>query len=487
MVMVMCTVVIALSMCYAIARSSMMVALISTRESADARSARAAQSAVALAMTRLRAEPNWAGTLDGQFGDGERYQVTVRCADDSTRVLQASGVAYDSSQRVLADRRLQVTLRKHALEGQPDSSIVATGANDVGSLTTTVEVDDGVRVVGRIKARGHVRGAAAEWLDRRPPSHGHMAKRAIRIDTDRFRRYTIGCTEYQAECLDRHGRRDTGGRLRLDNVVLGPSSANPLGVYYHDGDLRLDDGVFVRGTLAVHGSVWVEGSGVRLLSIGLPQEDGEVRFPTLLAARDVHFGDDADCVRIRGVVAAGGSVLRARQDRTPERCPHDHDENYRRNDDPAARDKDDRQRSNDGAPDDDKLSDDDPDRPDAKQPNPGRSTSSSRRSPQDGDGPAVPEPVPMPAPDSLTQSAIKPSELNLMADCDGPAIQIDGAILAKRAELKHCLGRPFQISFKRTVADVSNAPGFHDWKVNEWRDGRVAGKSSPRAGAGTGH
>lgn len=53
----------------------------------------------------------------------------------------------------------------------------------------------------------------------------------------------------------------------LDNIVLRPSQRNPLGIFYREGNLTIDDNVVIQGTLVCSGKVTFTGNNVVVASV----------------------------------------------------------------------------------------------------------------------------------------------------------------------------------------------------------------------------
>lgn len=53
----------------------------------------------------------------------------------------------------------------------------------------------------------------------------------------------------------------------LDNIVLRPSQRNPLGIFYKEGNLTIDDNVVVQGTLVSSGKITFTGNNVVVASV----------------------------------------------------------------------------------------------------------------------------------------------------------------------------------------------------------------------------
>lgn len=431
MPMVVSILAITVSMGYAIARSSGTLATVATHETATARSQRGAESGVSLALAKLHDDPAWLGTLEGSLNGGDSYKVAIECSDDpSERQINAVAFHSDSSRRVVATHRVHAVVRRVPLERQPDAAVVALG-NSSALGNPDVDIEENVKVVGRVKSRGQVRAFKKLSIERIRERHGRAAKRVVRVDAERFIHYSLGCSRHAAASLRRFGATDRAGRLIVEHAVLPTTPDNPLGVYFHEGDVVLGDSVFLMGTLVVRGQLTVAGNGIRISSVDVPRVAGRfLRYPAIVTEGDIEFGDEADCVRVSGVIAATGRVFRDRCEHEPKRCKHDHGQSG----------KDERKTDEKKAAEDKKANED-------EKANDKQAT--------------VPVPVPMP---------IKPTLLEIDADCRGPAIQIDGAIRAKQVHLKHRHGRPFEIRFKADLADVSDAPGFHEWTVVRWRE-----------------
>jgi len=86
----------------------------------------------------------------------------------------------------------------------------------------------------------------------------------------------------------------------LENTILEPDPlANPLGLYYRDGNLDLGNNVTIRGTLFCKDEIRVVGTEVHFKPVDLPDlygEDKAVRLPT------------ATCQRFKVKPTAGGSL-----------------------------------------------------------------------------------------------------------------------------------------------------------------------------------
>lgn len=106
----------------------------------------------------------------------------------------------------------------------------------------------------------------------------------------------------------------------LGGATLGPSTENPLGVFYRDGSLTLSDDVTIRGTLVCTGTVSVVGDRVHLGSFNWrDNQGGEIvseaaiwpRLPAIVARnvwidRSARLTVDAAVIATRKFSGAGG-------------------------------------------------------------------------------------------------------------------------------------------------------------------------------------
>lgn len=119
-----------------------------------------------------------------------------------------------------------------------------------------------------------------------------------------WRRYRLyeGGFEYSARVVD----------STLQNVTLRPTADNPLGIFYCDGSVRIQDDVTVQGTLISRGRVEFDGRDIVLASFnwrgdgGAPLVPDVALWPRLPAvvAVDVEFDRDAAALIDGAVVAA---------------------------------------------------------------------------------------------------------------------------------------------------------------------------------------
>ncbi len=69
---------------------------------------------------------------------------------------------------------------------------------------------------------------------------------------------------------------ETVSSSTLDNTVLRPSLGNPLGVFYREGNLTIDDNTVVQGTLVCSGKITFTGNNVLVASINWRDSSGGV-------------------------------------------------------------------------------------------------------------------------------------------------------------------------------------------------------------------
>ncbi len=87
------------------------------------------------------------------------------------------------------------------------------------------------------------------------------------INFDGWKTYQLyqGGFSYSAEAISSSS---------LNNVVLRPSLRNPLGVFYRDSALQLDDNVIIQGTLVCFGKLTLSGSNLNIASVNWRDSSG---------------------------------------------------------------------------------------------------------------------------------------------------------------------------------------------------------------------
>ena len=130
---------------------------------------------------------------------------------------------------------------------------------------------------------------------------------APQIDYSAWRAYRLfeGGFVYSAEPLAWY----------LNNVTLGPSTSNPLGIFYRSGNLYLGDDVTIVGTVVCSGQVFFQGDDCHLA--GFPWRDGQGnlvvnsadlfrQLPTIVAD-SVQFDRDAR-VLVEGAIIVNSTL-----------------------------------------------------------------------------------------------------------------------------------------------------------------------------------
>lgn len=100
-----------------------------------------------------------------------------------------------------------------------------------------------------------------------PNSSGASAPTPPTINFNNWKNYALvqGGFRYSAETLN-------SGTIR--DVVLRPSSRNPLGVFFKEGNLTVDDNVVVQGTLVCTGKLTFSGRNVLIEAVNWRDEAG---------------------------------------------------------------------------------------------------------------------------------------------------------------------------------------------------------------------
>lgn len=443
---------VTLAISYALSRSSVTSAALSRHETGGVRAVGAADSAITTPFINLSANPDWmptAGTSSGSTSSDDSFQLTMEISDAGDgRTIDALAQIYEQSgeypasgtgvanvtdvRRAVASQRLNIHLLRQARNDLPAAAIAAF-ASDVQHGDPPLYVAAGSVIRGDVRSHGPIYFQQGFTLTGTARVMGDVSRSGTSARRYSTYRASWGST-YQAESLDSFGQRIGQGTLQLSNVVLGPSSTNPMGVFYlKDANLVLGDNVALSGTLAVTGSVTISGTGVNLLALQQVQvpstsldsvgditplvksvlntnvmpliaDDEELvagisyavvdpviksTFPVLVADGDIVAAAQADAVRISGLVLTAGRFRRDSSG-TVSPCGHNH---------------------------------------------------------------------------SLLLDQI----IDLFSTADGPAILIRGAIMADRVKLENRDDRPFAVVFNSNVCDVRDAPGFFTWRVSEWR------------------
>lgn len=104
-------------------------------------------------------------------------------------------------------------------------------------------------------------------------------------------------------------------------VTLGPTDANPLGIYYRSGDLRIEDNVRVTGTLVATGALEFRGPAVEIATVRPPAGSGSagvagsnVSLPAVICGGTVTIRREAT-LTVAGAIYAAQKVFREDVDR----------------------------------------------------------------------------------------------------------------------------------------------------------------------------
>jgi hypothetical protein len=237
------------------------------------------------------------------------------------------------------ERTVLVALRKQRTDVQPQAAIMAFRTRGIG-----VRLQANMRVDGDVWARGRANIQQGVQVDGQVHEQIEFGLAWSQVKPQKLTRYwTPGGDEYHSYDLaavasgnwngngygPMNGPNDDGDdgdgdeeedededdpRITLRNIVLGPDSDNPRGVYFFDGSIVVGDNVLVQGTLVATGSIIINGSDVHLAAVvpsagsspGDPGGSGQAAslFPVLLASRHIKIRSTAHDVAIEGVVVA---------------------------------------------------------------------------------------------------------------------------------------------------------------------------------------
>jgi hypothetical protein len=444
---VLAVICVTLAISYALSRRSVTASALSRHESGGLTAHSNVETSVTSPLLNLRSNPNWmpaTATSSGALAVDERYQVTLAIANGGNeRTLDAAAQVYDladvsattlsSADRPVADQHLSVRLTKQTRNNLPTSAITAFETAVTLPNDAPVYVAAGNTVRGNVRSKGPIYFQQGFALQGSAKVLGDVSRSGT-TSTHYFTYRASWGSTYQAESLQNRCTTDSYGLLHLKNVVLGPTSTNPMGVYCLQGDLVLDENVTINGTLAVQGKLKIRGSGVLLTAIQTLQTptaaapsslvttavdllntlnplqliandaslsldpielgDGsslKTSFPAIVADSDIEIDSSADYVRISGLVIAGSAFKRNVTTQPLLPCAHNH---------------------------------------------------------------------------LLSLDLI----LNPLLSADGPSVYIRGAIMAGRVHLESQSQRPFALVFDSGTTDVHDAPGFFTWRVADWTD-----------------
>ena len=102
--------------------------------------------------------------------------------------------------------------------------------------------------------------------------------------------YYIGSTAYSVQEIADGNYSD---------VSWGPSAGNPAGIYYHNGDLELEQNVIINGTLVVDGKLLISGTGNAISAVK--------NFPAIIIG--VHLDIEGSAgITVEGLIQSEGEV-----------------------------------------------------------------------------------------------------------------------------------------------------------------------------------
>jgi hypothetical protein len=436
---------ITLGIGYALSRRSVTSSSLSVHEIGGLQARSAAGASVAVPLQNLQNDANWlpdASPSAGSFSPNEHHQVTVELADSGQgRRLDASAQIYDmnsstfanhsstlpsslmSDLRPIADQRLRIRLTKQTRNDLPTAAITAFDSTVNQGNDAPIYIANGNTVRGNVRCNGPIYCQKGFVLEGSPRRLGNVS--IAGTDSQGYREYRArwGAT-YSAQIL---GSGDESETLQLRNLVLAPSRTNPMGVFYFGGnELILDNGVTIAGTLAVRGHVTVRGRSISLSGLRYSKiRDDSTNHSSWLSSifnsvisaipLSTTFNDsdlDEDWVRTTfpAIVADRGIDIEATADDVQICGVALTQSTFRRQ----------------------------------------SSTSGSLECSHD--------------------HTLSLSEVNALSDSDGPAVYVQGAIMARRVRLEHCPERPFALVYSAEASNVRDAPGFFTWRVTEWTE-----------------
>jgi hypothetical protein len=164
---------------------------------------------------------------------------------------------------------------------------VGTGGKWTTAIGTTVNGD--VYAKGNLEGLGNINGDAFSTgtisaVNVQGQKYANVADNNAPVSFQDLQisyfspRYYIGSDSYTPGILD-------VGDLNDPNMTLGPTAANPAGVYYRDGGLTLSGNVVVNGTLVVKDDLKIKGRGNRITAMK--------NFPALVVGGKLEMCDDA--------------------------------------------------------------------------------------------------------------------------------------------------------------------------------------------------
>jgi len=352
----------------------------------------------------------------GTLPSGEAYEVDVQPIDEGRdRSIAATARVHDANDmRTIAEKTLTIKLARQVRDNHAAAAIAAFATQGSLPATPSVSVADTTTIRGNIRSKGSIQFGAIFALQYTGGTYvlGDIARDGSGSAGYLNYRARWG-TAYPAQMLAEHGVVNSSGGLVLTNETLGPSSENPMGVYFHDGDVVLDDNVTISGSVVLTGNLVVIGTGVQIFALQQVTDpvNGIVvktSFPAIVADKSIVFEPTADVVRISGLVLAGQDVYRLNDITTQL---------------PTI---------------------------------PGRGHAWGKLK-------------------NLIDTHNHLLTIDAVPDpfgtSDGPAIYIKGAIIANRVQLDNQVNLPFALVFDAARTDTTDAPGFFTWRASAWTEG----------------
>jgi hypothetical protein len=247
----------------------------------------------------LNGEGFWPGQSNLSLGQGTDGGFDISVSRTAPNVYEVtstgrsgagvSGLSRTNRTRVRVNSGFEV---KHALSVHGDVTIYR-GTRIQGDLQSNGQLV--VKTYGRVEGRATVPIIPIVELLGLLGSYSLRSDMMIprASDINDFRTYVYDGVTYQAKQI-------TGP---LSNILLGPTEDNPGGVFWSDGNVQLNGGVWIEGTLIVRNGSLVVQSGSNTIR---PQR----RFPALVVDQHMDLVTGADGLTAHGLCWIGGSVRR---------------------------------------------------------------------------------------------------------------------------------------------------------------------------------
>ncbi|HID24329.1 MAG TPA: hypothetical protein EYP14_18265, partial [Planctomycetaceae bacterium] len=293
MLMVLAMLAVAVSVSFAMIRSALVEELLTSRRSSDFEARQAADTGASLALKRLAADPGWIpdpNPLTGSLGNDRSFSVEVQISDEGRgRQIRSVGqVGGEGGEGKAVERTLLVALTKQPTDVQPQAAIMAFRGSGVGVrlranmrvdgdvwARSTVKIQQGVQLDGQVRERAQF---GLGWSEVKP----HKLTRYWTPGGDEYHSYDLAAIgpgngvgdgygsgngaddDFEGDGDDGEGDGEGQSTITLRNIVLGPGSDNPRGVYFFDGTIVLENNVLLEGTLVATGNIIISGSDIHL-------------------------------------------------------------------------------------------------------------------------------------------------------------------------------------------------------------------------------